>query len=533
MSGLFGSPILEVVIGLSFIYFLLSMICSHINEIIVGLFKWRARDLELGIQNLLCDPNTALAVLNHPLIKAMGNTGAETLTVRLATWLWGSPKRAGKPSYLSADTFTMALLDYLAPAANGPTSVERIRGRALELASVNLDDLKSSLQTLATSLAKPTPTDKEQLDALTKAVESNQTLDEIRATAHTLPRTEARRRFLSLIEAIDGQRSIGKALLSLIDQSQNIQNRLITVTHVTNLIANLEDPKKQIQDAIAKAETLDEIRAIVRSLPESNARVAMLDFIGKGETNVEAFRNLIEHLPASQDVELLKAAVHPQMKLDQARDAVQVLPESHMRTVVLDFIEKGQASLEDIRKSVENWYDNAMDRVSDVYKRRIQYWLLVIAACITLVIGADTLRIANTLSTNSALRSLLTAEAAKATNISGSQVPAIAVPGATTTMTPTITTAISETGVLVNELGKFTQVLGYDDIKGTWSSDWWSNSDFWRQALWKCLGLLITIFAVSLGAPFWFDLLNKFVNLRASGPPPRKANVDAKDKATS
>lgn len=33
----------------------------------------------------------------------------------------------------------------------------------------------------------------------------------------------------------------------------------------------------------------------------------------------------------------------------------------------------------------------------------------------------------------------------------------------------------------------------------------------------KLLGFLITAFAISLGAPFWFDALNKLVNLRASG----------------
>jgi len=77
MSSLFGSPIFEVVIGLSFIYLLLSLICSHINEIIVGLFKWRARDLELGIQNLLCDPNTAI----HGSCQSIGLPRLQTISI--------------------------------------------------------------------------------------------------------------------------------------------------------------------------------------------------------------------------------------------------------------------------------------------------------------------------------------------------------------------------------------------------------------------------------------------------------------------
>jgi hypothetical protein len=40
--------------------------------------------------------------------------------------------------------------------------------------------------------------------------------------------------------------------------------------------------------------------------------------------------------------------------------------------------------------------------------------------------------------------------------------------------------------------------------------------------LFKAIGLAMTAFAVSFGAPFWFDLLGRIVNLRATGPkPPR------------
>jgi len=33
----------------------------------------------------------------------------------------------------------------------------------------------------------------------------------------------------------------------------------------------------------------------------------------------------------------------------------------------------------------------------------------------------------------------------------------------------------------------------------------------------KMLGFLLTAFAICMGAPFWFDLLNKLVQLRAAG----------------
>jgi hypothetical protein len=38
------------------------------------------------------------------------------------------------------------------------------------------------------------------------------------------------------------------------------------------------------------------------------------------------------------------------------------------------------------------------------------------------------------------------------------------------------------------------------------------------------LGWLLTVLALSLGAPFWFDLLNKFMNVRFAGKSPDEAS---------
>jgi hypothetical protein len=51
-----------------------------------------------------------------------------------------------------------------------------------------------------------------------------------------------------------------------------------------------------------------------------------------------------------------------------------------------------------------------------------------------------------------------------------------------------------------------------------------------RGWLAKIVGLLLTAIAVSLGAPFWFDLLNKLVSLRAAGKPPGKTSEGKSEK---
>ena len=62
----------------------------------------------------------------------------------------------------------------------------------------------------------------------------------------------------------------------------------------------------------------------------------------------------------------------------------------------------------------------------------------------------------------------------------------------------------------VDEVQEFGVPLG-------WSHDTSPHNVCW-DGVGKMLGLLVTAFALSLGAPFWFDLLGKVSNLRGAGP---------------
>ena len=72
-------PALEVVIGLSFVYFVLSLICSAVTEAIASRLEWRAQTLEQGIKNLLSGSEEitstgrqlASEVYDHPLIQGL------------------------------------------------------------------------------------------------------------------------------------------------------------------------------------------------------------------------------------------------------------------------------------------------------------------------------------------------------------------------------------------------------------------------------------------------------------------------------
>jgi hypothetical protein len=84
---LFGSNLLEVAIGVIFLYLLLSLLCSALTELIESFIRFRARDLQRGVGRLLQDPRLVQTFFDHPLIKPLGET----------------------PSYIPARTFSLAL----------------------------------------------------------------------------------------------------------------------------------------------------------------------------------------------------------------------------------------------------------------------------------------------------------------------------------------------------------------------------------------------------------------------------------------
>lgn len=111
---MFGSGILEVAIGLVFVYLLLSLVCSAVNELLEGWLKNRAKDLERGLRELLQDPDgTGLvkAVYEHPLINGLFNGK------------YDPAQKGNLPSYIPARSFALALLDMTAPAARPPVPV--------------------------------------------------------------------------------------------------------------------------------------------------------------------------------------------------------------------------------------------------------------------------------------------------------------------------------------------------------------------------------------------------------------------------
>jgi len=112
-----GNAALDVLIGLFFLYFLLSIVCSSINEGISAVFRLRSQYLEEGLRRLLDGQANLDAFFDNPRVQALVKPPG-----RLFRW-----KR--KPSYISSRVFALTLLDTFAPP-HGAAHSEDLIARA-------------------------------------------------------------------------------------------------------------------------------------------------------------------------------------------------------------------------------------------------------------------------------------------------------------------------------------------------------------------------------------------------------------------
>ena len=82
-----------------------------------------------------------------------------------------------------------------------------------------------------------------------------------------------------------------------------------------------------------------------------------------------------------------------------------------MRRPLLLSLNEAQGDLDQFRASLAVWYDNTMERVSGLYKRKTKLTVLMFAAVITLFSNAETVAIVRALSSNKSLRDALVAQA--------------------------------------------------------------------------------------------------------------------------
>lgn len=164
--------------------------------------------------------------------------------------------------------------------------------------------------------------------------------------------------------------------------------------------------------------------------------------------------------------------------------------------------------------TLAEWYDQAMERISGSYKRQTRITVLLIAAAITLLMNADTVTLTRDLWQSPALRATVVERA----RVRLEQGPPLETVEYTEPDSPQPTppiepdTTASPNQLLDEEQALLGQLFGWG---GELDSMERQGTVLWL--LRHLVGWALTALAVSLGAPFWFDTLNRFMSLRGSG----------------
>ncbi len=236
--------------------------------------------------------------------------------------------------------------------------------------------------------------------------------------------------------------------------------------------------------------------------------------------------------------------------IKSATSSVDELPDGKLKNSLLDALSTAGGDLDKFRYELETWYSEVMDRASGRYKRMAHTNLVVIGLLVACFFNGDSLSIYHKMtvaagSSEQTQQIIGLAEdlidsrsdstfTAKINEVKANRLLAEANADSSlalqldSILTSQNLDLLRQTDDLVNTYAKANSPLGLG----------WATTDFpvaeakpltilvfWML---KLLGFFVTAMAISLGAPFWFDLLKKFTNIRNAGP-----KQDENDKSSS
>jgi hypothetical protein len=178
-----------------------------------------------------------------------------------------------------------------------------------------------------------------------------------------------------------------------------------------------------------------------------------------------------------------------------------------IKKLISSFSEAAKADVSAFKAKAEAWFDSSMERVSGWYNRKIRWISFFIGLAIACAANVDTIALASRMAVDQDSRAKIVSQALDYVN--KGQVQQASDESARIKL------------IVDGDLAR----LQKDGIVG-WGSGTrlflFDGGASWILAInifFKILGLLITAAAVSLGAPFWFDLLGKLANVRTSLQP--------------
>lgn len=429
--------ILDIAIGLIFVYLILSLLASEIQEFLATVLQWRAKNLKESIEILLAgdskeqeDRKNAIRLANKlyssPLIENI-NQEAKGRFVKLSrelTWqigklcrsispdterlispdtetVFGNEKHSG-PSYIASETFATTLLEVL----KIPTLAHKFTEAKLEAFKQNL---LNGIKTLFLTGFNPNlPGINENLFNLPKA--RKEELNDIGSPTGTLLRgfNKLREEYEQIIEDFKNN----KATIELtINRMEERLNQYILLSEPS---FSEKDPNRQtfsegmnsLKELFGKNDQNEhnERNVLLRGMkPSLNQVVDVLD------ASSEIHQQILEAIEDKNSPSYQKIVE----EIETIRQGFESLPKS-LKESIAALADRAQSRVEivetdinQLRQEIELWFDRSMERATGVYKRNAKGVAILIGFCIALTINADAFYMVNKLATQEQQRNVI------------------------------------------------------------------------------------------------------------------------------
>jgi hypothetical protein len=198
--------------------------------------------------------------------------------------------------------------------------------------------------------------------------------------------------------------------------------------------------------------------------------------------------------------------------------AIQKLPPSNLRDALVTNLTVAQGDFEKFRTGVGTWFDDSMERLSGAYKRHLKVISIVVGCLVAVILNADTFAVGRALWSDSTLRAQIV-QVADSTVKAGLPTDSAAGQNAKGPTANEIEKKLVDVNTTLRPLPigwSFQSNMSLDNLEHNIES---KPLSYW---LLKLLGLFATGLALSFGAPFWFDALSKFMNIRSAGAKPTR-----------
>jgi len=190
----------------------------------------------------------------------------------------------------------------------------------------------------------------------------------------------------------------------------------------------------------------------------------------------------------------------------EIKKAALALPAGSVRDALLSNLMVANNDVDKLRASIATWYDDSMERLSGAYKRQLKWITMLIGLAVAVAFNADSLKVATTLWNDPERRALVVESATKV-----------------------VQEGLPKSGQPTGETLRPLPIGWNCDVAkpGAPTPSVWKCATMEPPTTTQIAGWLLTAAALSLGAPFWFDLLSKFMNVRGAGAKPARADAQA------